>query len=195
MRFINLEVTRISEEFSSIICRVRRWLLRTSVSPCQISAPCHDADYQSRRYSNACYYHPAWFIWQDVGCFRSSCHASIRQNLTNFMEQNASWKAKRSSAGQELPSFYGTQRFITIFTTARKLSISLDRSIQSMPLRTSWRSILILSSHLRLVLPSGLLSPGFHTKILYVPLPHKRYMFHTLSCFRFDHPNYICWGT
>ena len=34
----------------------------------------------------------------------------------------------------------------------------------------SQRSTLILSSHLRLVLLSGLLTAGFHTKILYAPL-------------------------
>ena len=35
----------------------------------------------------------------------------------------------------------------------------------------SWRSILLLSSHLRLGLPSGLFPSGFHTKTLYTPLP------------------------
>jgi len=45
------------------------------------------------------------------------------------------------------------------------------RMIQSIPPHpTSWRSILILSSYLRLGLPSGLLPSGFPTNILYTPL-------------------------
>jgi hypothetical protein len=38
------------------------------------------------------------------------------------------------------------------------------------PYPTSWRFILILSSHLRQGLPSGLFPSGFRTKILYAPL-------------------------
>ena len=52
---------------------------------------------------------------------------------------------------KKFPAFYGTRRFITPFTSARHLSISWASSIQSIPPHpTSWRSILILSSHLRL---------------------------------------------
>jgi len=39
------------------------------------------------------------------------------------------------------------------------------------PHPTSWRSILILSSHLSLGLPSGLFPSGLVTKTLYTPLP------------------------
>ena len=71
----------------------------------------------------------------------------------------------------KFPAFYGTRRFITAFTNARQLSLSWARSIQSIPSHpTSWRSILILSYHLRLVLASGLFPSGFPTKILYRPL-------------------------
>jgi len=50
---------------------------------------------------------------------------------------------------------YGTRRFVTAFTSARHLSLSWASSIQSIPPHaTSWRSILILSSHLHLGLPS-----------------------------------------
>ena len=38
------------------------------------------------------------------------------------------------------------------------------------PHPTSWRSILILSSHLRLDLTSGLFLTGFPTKTLYTPI-------------------------
>jgi len=68
-------------------------------------------------------------------------------------------------------AFYETRRFITAFTSARHLSLSRASSIQTIsPHPTSLRSILILSSHLLLGLPSGLFPLGFPTKTLYTPL-------------------------
>ena len=58
---------------------------------------------------------------------------------------------------KKFPAFYGTRRFLTAPTSARHLSLSWAGPIRSSyPNPTSWRSILILSSHLRLGLPSGL---------------------------------------
>ena len=52
---------------------------------------------------------------------------------------------------KKFPAFYGTWRFITALTSVRHLSLSWDNPIQSTyPHPTSWRSILILSTHLRL---------------------------------------------
>jgi len=51
---------------------------------------------------------------------------------------------------KKYPAFYGSQRFITAFTCARHLSLTWATSIQFMPSHpTFWRSIWILSSHLR----------------------------------------------
>ena len=72
---------------------------------------------------------------------------------------------------KKFPAFYGTRRFITALTSVRYLPLSWASPIQSTyPHPTSWRSILILSTHLRLGLPSGLLPSGFPTKALYAPL-------------------------
>ena len=74
---------------------------------------------------------------------------------------------------KKFPAFHATRRFITALTSVRHLSLSWASPIQSInPHPTSWRSILILSTHLRLGLPSGLLPSGFPTKTLYTPYPH-----------------------
>jgi hypothetical protein len=69
---------------------------------------------------------------------------------------------------KNFPAFYGTRRFITVFTRALHWSLSWARSIQYIPSHPiSPRSILILSTHLHLDLPSGLLRSCFPTNILY----------------------------
>ena len=60
---------------------------------------------------------------------------------------------------------------VTVFTSARHLSLSWANSIQSPPHPTFRRSILISSSHLRLGLPNGLFPSGFPTRTLCTPLP------------------------
>ena len=69
------------------------------------------------------------------------------------------------------PAFHGTRRFITALTSFRHLSPSWASPIQSIyPHPTSWRSVLILPTHLRLGLPSVLLPSGFPSKTLYTPI-------------------------
>jgi len=66
---------------------------------------------------------------------------------------------------KKFPAFHGTPRSITALTSVRQLSLSWASSIQSIyPHPTSWRSVLISSTHLRLGLPSGLFPSGFPTK-------------------------------
>jgi hypothetical protein len=62
----------------------------------------------------------------------------------SLMELSPSWEATNCAATQELPAFYGTQMFITVFTRALHWSLSWAISIQSTPshpisLRSSWR--------------------------------------------------------
>ena len=72
---------------------------------------------------------------------------------------------------KKFTEFTEPRRFITALTSARHLSLSWSSPIQSIyPHPTSWRSILILSIHLRLGLPSGSFLSGFPSKILYTPL-------------------------
>jgi hypothetical protein len=78
---------------------------------------------------------------------------------------------ERKSVVQPLdsfPVFHRTRRFIISFTRAFHLYLSWSRPIQSIPsYPISKRSILMLSIHLRLGLPSGLFPCGFPTSNLY----------------------------
>ena len=75
-----------------------------------------------------------------------------------------------SSQLVKFPTFYGAQMFITAFKSACHLSLSWATLIQSMPSHPiSWRSIVILYSHLCLGLPSGFFPSSFPTKTLNTP--------------------------
>ena len=74
---------------------------------------------------------------------------------------------------KKFPAFHGSRRLITALTSVRHLSLAWASPIQSIyPHPTSWRSILILSTHLRLGLASGIFPSDFPTKTLYTPSPH-----------------------
>jgi len=97
---------------------------------------------------------------------------------------------------KKFPAFHVTRIFITALTSVRHLSLSWASPIQSKyPHPTSSRSILILSTYLRLGLPSGLLPSGFLSKTLYPPLlTHTRHMPSPSHSSRFYHPHNIGWG-
>jgi hypothetical protein len=69
------------------------------------------------------------------------------------------------------PALHETRRFNTEFTRALHLFLSWTRPIQSTSLHpTSPRSILIISTYLRLGLPSGLFPSGFRIRIPLLPI-------------------------
>ena len=75
-------------------------------------------------------------------------------------------------------AFHGTRRFITALTSVRHLSLSWASPIQSIyPHPTSCGSILILSTHLRLGLPTGSFPPVSPPRPYTPPLlTHTRHM-------------------
>ena len=113
----------------------------------------------------------------------------VRRTWSNCTQQSYSWEANSFSANQGIPRILWNPKCITTITRAGRLTLSSARSIQPMlPCPISWAFILILSSHLRLCLPSGLfLSAPPLTKTLHAP-GHMPRPSHSLW---YDHPNNI----
>ena len=111
------------------------------------------------------------------------------------MEQSPSWEANRFSAGQESPRILWN---LKVYYRIHKCQSPVPSLSQINPVHTphptSWRFVLILSSHLRLGLPSGLFPSGFPTITLYTPLPHTCYTYLPSNSYRFVHRNNIWWA-
>ena len=116
---------------------------------------------------------------------------------TYSMEQSPSWEANRFSASQEIPRILWNPKVHYRIHKVLHLFLSWTRQIQSMPPHpTSWRSVLILFSHLYLGLPNGLFPSAFPaiTTIYTSPVPHTCDMPLTSHSSRIDHPNNIWWA-
>ena len=101
-----------------------------------------------------------------------NCRNSITYLLLTYsMEQSPSWAANRSSASQEIPRILWNLK-VNYRTHKWPSPVPILSHIYpgQVPHTTSWRSILILSSNLRLGLPSDLFPSGFPTKPLYTSL-------------------------
>jgi len=108
--------------------------------------------------------------WVAETCWWPQCNTSRTYLLTPWCRVLLE-KLTGLHLVKKFPAFHGTRRFITALTIFRHLSLSWANPIQSIyPHPTSWRSVLILSTHLRLGLPSGHFPSGFPTKTLYTPL-------------------------
>ena len=102
------------------------------------------------------------------------CRAVSHSNIvTNCMVQSPSLEVNGFAASQEIPCISRKPK-VHYRTHKRPPPVSiLGQPIQSIyPHPTSWRSFLIVSTHLGLGLPSGPFPSGFPTNTLYTPSPH-----------------------
>ena len=136
-----------------------------------------------RRLRKTTYVRTYWIhkcLIRTVGC--GTCHKYTCTNLLTPRCRVLLEKLTGSQQVKKFAAFHGTRRFITALTSVRHLSLSWASPIQSIyPHPPSWRSILILSTHLRLGLLIGLLPSGFTTKTLYTPLSSPRASLRYLS--------------
>ena len=89
------------------------------------------------------------------------------ERLTNSTQHSPSWEDNRSSASQEIPRILCNPKVHYRFHKCLPpLHVLSQINPVHVPHPASWRSILISSSHLHLVRPSGLVPSGYPTKSL-----------------------------
>jgi hypothetical protein len=119
---------------------------------------------------------------------------SLTYLLTYSMEQSPSWEVNRFATIQISRILWNPKVHYRIHKCPPPVSILSQLHPVHTPHPTSWRSALILSSHLRLGLPSGLSPSGFPTKTSTRLSPaHPSYMPRP-SHSRFYHPHNSGWA-
>ena len=137
-------------------------------------SPCAAASYKSAQALGKC--GPSQYVGQTMGSYDDRSQDETTQGKIRRIEGQALTEKQWNSHGdhvrnvltyllhgeesflrsrlvlqliKKFPAFYGTRKFVTVLTSARQLPLFWVNSIQSpQHLPTSWRSILILSSHL-----------------------------------------------
>jgi hypothetical protein len=111
------------------------------------------------------------------GCMSESLSFKLNRFLLKWFNIRTAWswvlldKPPVAQLVKNSSAFYGIWRFITVFTRALQKYLFWARSIQSIqPSTFCIKSINLLSYHLRLLLPSGLISSSFPTNIPYAYL-------------------------
>jgi hypothetical protein len=125
----------------------------------------------------------------------------VTDRIMHLLTQRSRGTNEKMTVAQlvkKFPASFGIRMFIAVFTRARHLSLSWASWIQSTlshPRRSRY-ILLILSSQLRICLPSGLLLSGFPDNTftgVCSHLPHACHMPHPFHSLWFDHPNNIWW--
>jgi hypothetical protein len=83
------------------------------------------------------------------------------------MEQSPSWEANSRSAGQKIPCILEPEGSLLCYKSPPLVPALCHMNSVRILVPFSYRSILILASHRRLDLPSGIFPSGFPVKILY----------------------------
>jgi len=108
---------------------------------------------------------------------------SLLENLTD------------SQLVKKFPAFYGTRKFITAFTRACHLPLSLVRTIQSMPPSHFLKIHPYIIPPIYAWLFQVVSFPRVSPRIPFTHLSSPPYVLNpSLSYSRFDHPNNIWWG-
>ena len=135
--------------------------------------------------------------WKDRHGKQYLSECCLLDLLTYSTVQSPSWEANWFAASQEIPLIlWNPKVHYRIHKRPPPVPILGQPNPVHIPTIISWRSILILSTHLRLGLPSCVFPSGFpHQDPIRPPLlTHMRHMPSPSHSSQFYHPHDIEWG-